>query len=285
MRVLVFGRHGQVATEIIRRSAGAVVTSMSRNDADFLRSDDCAAVVRWAEADIIINASAYTNVDGAEDEPHKAMMINGETPGAIARAAAKRDVPFIHISTDYVFNGAEGRPWCEDDPVEPLSSYGRSKLAGEQAVAAAGGEHAILRTSWVFSAHGGNFVKTMLRVGAGRDSLNVVDDQTGGPTAASDIADAVMKMAKAFHNGQGVSGIYHFSGGPDVSWRGFAEAIFAAADMQVQANPIGTADWPTPAARPANSRLNCEKIEADYGIARPDWRAALTDVLTELKGA
>jgi dTDP-4-dehydrorhamnose reductase len=285
MRVLVFGRYGQVSTEIIRRGGDAEITALSSTEADFLHPDDCAAVVRWSEADVIINAAAYTNVDGAEEAISEAMLINAETPGAIARAAARRDVPLIHISTDYVFDGSPGRPWRVDDPTGPLSTYGRSKLAGEEVVAAAGGQHAILRTSWVFSAHGGNFVKTMLRVGAGRDALNVVDDQIGGPTAAADIADAVLTIAKAFHENRGVSGVYHFSGGPDVSWRGFAEAIFLASGMPVEAMPITTADWPTTAVRPANSQLDCAKITEDYGIARPDWRVALTDVLAKLKEA
>ncbi|MGB0506280.1 MAG: dTDP-4-dehydrorhamnose reductase [Pikeienuella sp.] len=283
MRVLVFGQSGQVATEIIRRGGDATITALSSSDADFLHPDDCAAIVQWTEADVIINAAAYTNVDGAESEPNAATMINAETPGAIAREAAKRDIPFVHISTDYVFDGKTGTAWREDDATGPLSVYGQSKLAGEQAITAAGGPHAILRTSWVFSAHGGNFVKTMLRVGAGRDALNVVDDQIGGPTAAADIADAVLAIARAFHEGRGVSGIYHFAGGPDVSWRGFAEAIFGTAGMDVTANGITTAEWPTPAARPPNSKMDCSKITADYGIARPDWRVALADVLAELK--
>ena len=183
---------------------------------------------------------------------------------------------------DYVFDGLKDTPWREDDRTAPVSAYGWTKLAGERGIAAAGGPHVILRSSWVFSAHGGNFVKTMLRLSAERDTLTIVDDQIGGPTAAGDIADVLLIMAKAFCAGKGVSGVYHFASAPSVSWRQFAEAIFAEADLLVDVTPIPTADYPTPAARPLNSRLNCAKIKVDYDIDQPDWRISLKDVIGEL---
>ena len=172
--------------------------------------------------------------------------------------------------------------WCEDDPVAPPNTYGRSKLAGEQAVIAAGGNAAILRTSWVFSAHGNNFVKTMLRLAETRDALSVVADQTGGPTPAADIASALLKMADAMQNGQ-QGGIYHFAGQPDTSWAGFAEEIFRQAGKQVAVTGIPTSDYPTPAARPLNSRMDCSKIQQDFGIDAPDWKVGLAQVLIDLK--
>jgi dTDP-4-dehydrorhamnose reductase len=289
MRLLVFGTTGQVAREIARAAParGATLAALGRAEVDLADPVACAAAVMAAEADAVINAAAYTAVDRAEDEPELAHAVNAAAPGAMAEAAAARGLPFLHVSTDYVFDGTPGRPWREDDPTGPLGAYGRSKLAGEQAVAAAGGPHAVLRTSWVFSAHGTNFVKTMLRVGAERDTLRVVDDQVGGPTPARAIAEALIAIAGAFAAGRGQSGVYHFAGAPDVSWAGFARAIFAENAERTGARapevvPIPTTDYPTPARRPLNSALDCTRIRAAYGIVRPDWRADLAAVLEEL---
>jgi dTDP-4-dehydrorhamnose reductase len=208
-------------------------------------------------------------------------VINGAAPGAMARECADLGIPLVQISTDYVFDGAGSRPWTPADPVAPLGAYGRTKLAGEQAVAAAGGAHAILRTSWVFSAHGANFVKTMLRLGAERPRLTIVADQVGGPTPAADIATTCLAMARGLIADPGKSGIYHLSGGPDVSWADFARAIFARAGLAPEVVDIATADYPTPARRPLNSRLDCSGLAA-FGLARPDWRAGLDRVLQDL---
>jgi dTDP-4-dehydrorhamnose reductase len=218
-------------------------------------------------------------------EEDLATRINGAAPGAMAQAAAACGLPFLHVSTDYVFDGRKEGPWVEDDPPAPLSAYGRSKLAGERAVAAAGGPHLILRTAWVHAGHGQNFVRTMLKAGAGRPRLTVVDDQHGGPTAAADIAAALVAVARAFAAGRGVSGIFHFCGAPATTWYGFAREIFAQASWMAapEIAPIRTADWPTPAARPRNSVLDCGRIGAAYGIAQPDWRASLGPVLAELR--
>lgn len=282
MKILMFGKTGQVATEVLRRAGDIEVEALDRAAADQTDPAACARQVRATDADIILNAAAYTAVDKAEEDEAAAAIVNGETPTAIANAAAARGIPFLHISTDYVFDGSGEAPWREDDRTAPLGAYGWTKLAGETGVLAAGGPHAILRTSWVFSAHGGNFVTTMLRLGAERDALTIVDDQIGGPTAAGDIADALLTVAQAFHAGKGVSGVHHFAGAPAVSWRRFAEAIFGEAGLTVAVTPIPTSEYPTPAKRPLNSRLDCAKIKADYGIDQPDWRVSLRDVMGEL---
>lgn len=286
MKALVFGTTGQLGIELGRRTPpGAAVTALGRDRADLADPAGCAAAIAATDADLVINAAAYTGVDQAENDRDTAHLVNAETPGAMARAAAARGLPFLHVSTDYVFDGSGSRPWREDDQTAPLGVYGQTKLDGERAIAAAGGPHAILRTSWVFSAHGRNFVKTMLRLGAGRETLSVVDDQRGGPTAAADIADALWTIATAFRSGRGQSGIFHFSGAPTVSWAGFAEAIFAASSRAAppQIKRIATADYPTPARRPTNSALDCSRIRAAYGMDQPDWRVRLSEVIRELE--
>lgn len=284
MRVLVFGQTGQVATELARQAgADIAMTCLGRDHADLNDPGACSAAIAASDADVVINAAAYTAVDRAESEEDLATTINGTSPGAMATACAVLGIPFLHISTDYVFDGTGTRPWQPDDATGPLGVYGRSKLAGEEAVRAAHGPHAILRTSWVFSAYGANFVKTMLRLGVERDKLTIVGDQVGGPTAAADIAAALLAMARAFHAGQGTTGTYHFSGAPDVSWADFAREIFAQAGLTPQVEDIPTSAYPTPARRPANSRMDCTALTRDYGIERPDWRLSLRSVLSDLK--
>ena len=280
--LLVFGRTGQVATELQRLTGpGMSVTALGRDQADLTNPEACAEIIASTDADVVINAAAYTIVDRAEEEEALATVINADAPGAMARACAARGLPFLHISTDYVFDGSKKGAWVEDDPASPLGAYGRSKLKGEEAVRAAGGAHVILRTAWVFSANGNNFVKTMLRVGADRDRLTVVDDQHGGPTAAADIAQALVTIAKAFQEGRGVTGTFHFAGQPATTWCGFAREIFARTGWErtPEIAPIKTADWPTPATRPANSVLDCQKIQTAYGITQSTWSLALTLVL------
>ena len=278
MRILVFGETGQVARALAAR---APVTALGRDRADLSDPEACAAAILASDAEAVINAAAYTAVDRAEEEETLATVINGAAPAAMARAAAQKGVPFLHVSTDYVFDGSGETPWKPDDPTGPLGAYGRSKLAGEDGVRAAGGRHAILRTSWVFSAHGANFVRTMLRLGRESDALRVVDDQTGGPTAAGDIAATLLTMARALKDGAS-GGMYHFAGAPDVTWAGFAREIFARAGLAVAVTGIPSSDYPTPARRPANSRLDCTALETGLGIPRPDWRESLDRVLGEL---
>jgi dTDP-4-dehydrorhamnose reductase len=279
VKALVFGQTGQVARELARLMPGA--RFLGRDQADLMDPAACAAAITASDSDVVINAAAWTAVDKAETEEAAATVINGDAPTAMARAAATKGIPFLHISTDYVFDGAGERPFAPDDPTAPLGAYGRSKLAGEIGVRAAGGANVILRTSWVFSAHGANFVKTMLRLGAERDSLNVVADQIGGPTPASDIARTVVTLAGELLAGAD-GGTYHYSGAPDVSWADFARAIMDQAGLPCRINDIPSSAYPTPARRPMNSRLDCRTLLSDFGIRRPDWRAALTHTLKEL---
>lgn len=279
--IVIFGKTGQVAQALQRQTE---VTALGRDRADLSDPAACAAVIRDLAPSVVINAAAYTAVDRAEAEPDLAMAVNGHAPAAMARACADIGVPFLHVSTDYVFDGRGVARWCPDDPTRPQNTYGRSKLAGEQGVRAAGGRWAILRTSWVFSAVGANFVKTMLRLADSRSALNVVEDQIGGPTPAADIASALITMAQAMQAGA-PGGIYHFAGAPDTSWAGFAREIFAQAGREVVVTGIPTADYPTPARRPLNSRLDCSGITRDFGIAESDWRQGLAAVLAELETA
>jgi len=277
---LVFGRTGQVAIEI-HRLANAV--ALGREQADLSDPTTCAAAIYEHQPCAVINAAAFTAVDRAEDDEVLATMVNAHAPAAMAQACAALDIPFVHISTDYVFAGSGSSSWLPDDATGPIGVYGRSKLAGENAVCDAGGRYAILRTSWVFSAHGANFVKTMLQLSQTRDTLNVVDDQIGGPTPAHAIAAACLKIADQLIRAPNKSGTYHFSGAPDVNWHGFAQEVFARAGRKTAVSPIPTSAYPTPAARPLNSRLDCSSTEDVFGILRPDWRMALDDVLKELE--
>jgi dTDP-4-dehydrorhamnose reductase len=199
----------------------------------------------------------------------------------MARACADRGVPFLHVSTDYVFDGAGDRPFRPDDPVAPLNAYGRSKLAGEEGIRAAGGRHLILRTSWVVSAHGVNFVRTILKAGRERPELRVVADQHGGPTPAADIAAALLVAARAMADGA-TGGTHHFAGAPDTTWAGLARAVMTGAGLATPVIDVTTAEFPRPARRPANSRLDCSSLQAAFGIARPDWRPGLSAILRDL---
>lgn len=279
-KLLVFGRSGQVAQELAALAPDSHF--LGREQIDLTKPGEIAAAVENLRPWAIINASAYTAVDKAETEIAQARFLNADAPAQMARAAADAGIPFLHISTDYVFDGSGTAPRAEGDQTGPLGVYGQTKLEGEQAVAAEGGNWAVMRTSWVFSSHGNNFVKTMLRLGQERDALNVVADQIGGPTAARDIADTLLQMARRMAEGAAVGGIYHYAGAPSVSWADFARAIFAQAGIDCTVHDITTADYPTPARRPANSRLSCLRLQDDLGIERPDWRTGLRDVLNKL---
>ncbi|MCV2881829.1 dTDP-4-dehydrorhamnose reductase [Actibacterium sp. XHP0104] len=276
--ILVFGKTGQVATELQRQ---ADVIALGRDEADLERPGRCADAILQHAPDVVINAAAWTAVDQAEAEMDRAMRVNADAPGAMARACVARGIPFLHVSTDYVFDGSGDQPWAEDDHPSPLGAYGRTKLEGEKLVRAAGGNHAILRTSWVFSAHGANFVKTMLRLAETRDKLTVVADQIGGPTPAADIAATLLTMARAMRAGQG-GGTYHYGGQPHVSWADFSREIFAQAGKAVEVADIPSSDYPTPAKRPLNSRLDCAKLAAEFGVKPPLWKDGLAAVLAEL---
>jgi dTDP-4-dehydrorhamnose reductase len=280
MAIVVFGTSGQVATEL---RGLAPVTALSRAQADLTDPAACAAAIHAHRPRAVINAAAYTAVDRAESEEALATTINADAPAAMARACADLGIPFVHISTDYVFTGGGDLPSHPDAPTAPLGAYGRSKWLGEEGVRAAGGVHAILRTSWVVSAHGQNFVKTMLRLGAARDHLSVVADQIGGPTPARAIAAACLSIADQLAADPAKSGTYHFAGSPATSWADFARAIMDAAGLFCVITDIPTSAYPTPAKRPLNSRLDCRATEAVFGIPRPDWRVGLVDILKDLE--
>ncbi len=281
MSILVFGQTGQVAQELAPYDG---VICLDRAAANLENPDACAAVIAARKPDAVINAAAYTAVDKAEEDEPRATVINGETPGAMAQACANLGIPFVSISTDYVFSGEGETLWAPEDATGPLGAYGRSKLVGEQAIQAAGGAYAILRTSWVVSAHGNNFVKTMLRLGAERNALTIVADQVGGPTPARDIAAACMAMVAQLATDPSKAGIYHFAGAPNVSWADFARETFSVAELTCAVTDIPSSDYPTPAVRPLNSRLDCTTLETVFGIPRPDWHVGLNDIVKEVMG-
>ena len=276
---LVFGSTGQVASELSKLTPESVF--LSRADADLSNPEACAAAIRAHAPRAVINAAAYTAVDRAEEEEALATTINGHAPAAMARACAGLGIPLVHISTDYVFDGAGDQPFAPDHPTAPLGAYGRSKLVGEEGVRGAEGAYVILRTSWVFSAHGSNFVKTMLRLGAERESLRVVSDQIGGPTSARAIARACLTLAEGLRDQPALSGTYHFAGSPATSWAGFARAIMETAGLDCTIEDIPSAAYPTPAQRPLNSRLECAALAA-FGLSTPDWYSDLGIILEEL---
>lgn len=277
--ILVFGKTGQLARELAAHDS---VTCLGRDQADLGDPAACAAAIRAHVPAAVINAAAYTAVDKAEEEEALANVINGAAPGAMAAACAEMGIPFVTVSTDYVFDGSGTAPWQPGDAAAPLNAYGRSKLAGEEMVRAAGGAYAILRTSWVVSAHGHNFVKTMLRLGKERERLTIVADQIGAPTPARDIAGACLEMARQLIADPGKSGTYHFAGAPQTSWAGFAREIFRQAGIACAVADIPTSAYPTPAARPLNSRLDCSALESVFGLPQPDWRLGLDDILKDL---
>lgn len=279
--ILVFGRSGQVAREMAALAPDALF--LGRAEADLSDPAACAERITVLQPTVVINAAAYTAVDKAEKEEVLANVVNGKAPGAMARACAGLGIPFLHISTDYVFDGQGDQPRAPSDPVAPLNAYGRSKRAGEVAVVESGADYAVLRTSWVFSAHGNNFVKTMLRLSEARDQLTVVGDQIGGPTPARAIAPALLSMAAQLQAGHKSPGIYHFAGQPATSWAGFAREVFQQAGRATEVSDIPTANYPSPAVRPLNSRLDCAGLETDFGIKAPDWMQGLAEVLKDLK--
>lgn len=280
--ILVFGKTGQVAMELQTHKE---VIALGREQADLSNPRACAEAIKHSEPRGVINAAAYTAVDKAESEENLANTINGDAPGAIAVACADLDIPFVHLSTDYVFDGSGTAPWSVTDAPNSKNAYGRSKLKGEQVIMASGCTYAILRTSWVVSAHGNNFVKTMRRLSETRNRITVVDDQIGGPTCARDIAQTCISVIEQLIKDPRKSGLYHYSGQPNVSWCQFANAIFEQIDCKTIASPIPTKEYPTPATRPLNSQLDCTVTQDIFGIARPFWRDGLEEILRDLEDA
>ena len=289
MKVLVLGRTGQVAFELARTAwpAGVEPVFAGRPDFDMVRPESLEPLLAAAAPGVVINATAYTAVDKAESEPDAAFAVNRDGPARLAELCRRRGAALLHISTDYVFDGRKDGPYLESDPVAPLGVYGASKEAGEAAVRAACPRHIILRTSWVYGVHGQNFLKTMLRFGAERDEMRVVADQYGAPTAAADIAAVLALIAGRVAGAtEAPWGTYHYTGGGATSWHGFADHIFEAqlraSGRRPRLTAIATADYPTPARRPANSRLDCAAIGRAFGVVCPPWRDSVDRVLAEL---
>lgn len=297
MTVLVFGGNGQVGQELLRALHGVdeiVATTRSGRlpdgrdceTADFTQPEQLTTLLDRIRPGVVINAAAYTAVDRAEQEPEAAFAANAQAPGVVARWCAAHGVPMVHYSTDYVFDGQGTVPYREDEPTAPLGVYGTSKRDGEAAVRAAGGRHLIFRTAWVYASHGGNFLRTMLRVGAERDALRVVADQIGTPTSAALIAEVTVKALQ--HPG-GLSGTWHLTASGQTSWHGFAEAIFAeavAAGLMAKVpavEAISSAEYPTPAKRPSWSVLDNHKLQHDFDIVLPPWQDGLRKVIAELR--
>jgi len=294
LRILVPGKTGQVGWELQGALAPlGTVIALDRSGMDLANPDSIRRVIRDAKPEVIVNAAAYNNVDKAESEPELAMRVNGVAPGVMAEEAKRLGAILIHYSTDYVFDGELDRPYNEDDPPNPLSEYGRSKLAGEQAIASSGAPHLIFRTSWVYAARGQNFVRTMLRLGRERSELRIVDDQVGAPNWARFIAKATAQVLRQLGDGHKAignrAGIYNLTATGAVSWYGFASAIFVEAKAQLGMTPpklipITTAEYPLPARRPANSRLDNSKLTAAFGLTPPSWDAMLTACIHEMAG-
>jgi dTDP-4-dehydrorhamnose reductase len=291
MRIAVTGRQGQVARAL--GEAGAAlnveIVRLGRPQLDLTVPEAVESVLKSAAPDIVVNAAAYTAVDQAEQEAEGANLINGRGAGAVAAAAGLLKIPIIHLSTDYVFDGAKKSAYVEEDVVGPATVYGASKLAGEQAVAAATEEHVILRTAWVYAPYGKNFVRTMLALAESRDEVRVVADQHGCPTYAPDIAAAIIGIARNVLRNRSdprLRGIFHLAGKGESSWADLAAAIFAfltAQDLRApMLTPIASTDYPTPARRPANSRLDCSKLARVHGIDLPPWRESLRICLERL---
>ena len=291
MRILVCGASGQVGHELVGR-AGAYdfeVLGMSRAQLDITDTHRVAELVGQYQPGLIINAAAYTHVDNAEKQAEQAYAVNRDGAASLAEAARQVDIPLVHISTDYVFSGDAEKPYRESDPVAPTGVYGASKRAGEVAIQGLLERHVIVRTSWVYGVHGHNFVKTMLRLGQQRDTLSVVADQFGCPTQAGSLADALLQLAQRYsREGNLAWGLYHYSGRPACSWFEFAQEIFRQAAARgllartPQVTAITTAQYPTPARRPAWSVLDCTRFEQAFGIAPHDWQADLAAVLDVL---
>ncbi|NOW46439.1 dTDP-4-dehydrorhamnose reductase [Novosphingobium sp. SG751A] len=288
MRIAVTGKTGQVVSALIERHGGHDLIALGRPGLDLSRPDSIAPAIRAARPDLVVSAAAYTGVDEAELHREQAMAINGIGAGEVARAAWQLSVPLIHLSSDYVFDGTKDGPYTEQDILAPLGVYGLSKMAGERAVRAAHPGAVILRTAWIYSPFGHNFVKTMLRLAATRDEIAVVADQIGNPTSALDMADAVLALAErlAGDGARKEGRVFHLAGSGEASWADLAEAVFAASTAAggpwARVRPITAAQYPAAAMRPANSRLFCGAMADAHGIRLPDWRASAAQVVSLL---
>lgn len=283
MKIVVFGKSGQVARALQARadSLDISITCLSRDECDLTNANEVRRVCQSADADLFINAAAFTDVDGAETSRDACRLINEVAPTIMAKEANRRQIPLIHISSDYVFDGTKAEAWREDDITNPINHYGLTKRNAEQAIRAHCANHIILRTSWVFAETGKNFVNTMLRLAKAHSELRIINDQIGGPTPAISIADTCLTMADAIYHQPHVSGTYHYSGYPAVSWAGFAEAIFSKLENAPRVIPITSQEFNSVAARPANSVLDCQKLMDVFGLHQPLWQDALAGFIQE----
>jgi dTDP-4-dehydrorhamnose reductase len=294
MRVLATGKHGQLVRSLLEQARGVEgleIVTAGRPEVDMEVPGALARAIEETAPDAVVNAAAYTAVDLAEDEPERAFRINAEAAGEAAEAARAAGAPILHISTDYVFDGRASGPYAEDSPTNPLGVYGRSKLAGEERVRAASADHLILRTAWVYSPFGRNFLKTMMALAERTEIAKVVADQKGNPSSALDLADGLLSILQRWRAGDriGLGGIYHLAGTGGASWADFAQVIFdecrALGRPAAEVEPIATADWPTKAKRPANSTLDCSKFAADFKHTMPEWRQSARDIVRRLAAA
>lgn len=294
--MLILGAAGQVGRELQRSFAGAgELICCDRESVDLANADEVRELIRDRGPDLILNAAAYTAVDRAELERDEAIAINADAPRVLGEEARRCDIPLVHYSTDYVFDGTKQGPWMETDEPHPLNVYGASKLAGEEAIRAVGGKYLIFRTSWVYGPHGNNFLQTMLRLGRERNRLTIVDDQIGAPTTSMEIADATRAIVDSVLAGrhgttEEWAGVYHMTCAGSTSWHGFALAIFARAAEDLDGRtpeviPIATKDYPTPAQRPANSVLSNEKLNRQFGVRLAQWEVALDAVIARMRNA
>lgn len=289
LRVAVTGLTGQVVSALIARCPRDIeFIVLARPQFDLVHRDTVISTLRAAKSNVIINAAAYTAVDKAESEPDLAMRINGDGAGYVAEAASELGAPLLHLSTDYVFDGQLSRPYNEQDATGPTGAYGRSKLQGERQIASRHDDYVILRTAWVYSPYGSNFVKTMLRLSETKSEVSVVDDQHGNPTYALDISNALILIARRLVSDKNseLRGVFHMSGAGEGTWADVAEEIFAVSSLRgrppVQVNRIATADYPTPARRPKNSRLDNRKLKITYNLTLPEWRVSVKDCVKRI---
>ena len=296
MKILLLGPNGQVGWELQRSLASlGKVIAIGRQGGDGLAGDlsnpeTLAGTVKTVSPDIIVNAAAYTAVDRAESEPEQTRLINAEGPARLAQEAKRTSAWLVHYSTDYVFNGTGSTPWQEDDPTGPINVYGQTKLEGEEAIRQTGCHHLIFRTSWVYAAHGKNFIHTMLKLASERENLNVIDDQIGAPTGAELIADVTAHAIRSVHGNSNLAGIYHLAASGETTWFDYARLIIGSgvrAGMNLKVSgedimPVPSERFPTPAPRPRNSRLDCSRLEQAFGLKLPDWKKGVQRVISEI---
>ena len=295
MNILLLGKNGQVGWELQRSLAllGQVTAldfDSSEHCGDFSQPDKVADTVRALRPQVIVNAAAHTGVDKAESEPDLAQLLNATTPGVLAQEAAKTGALLVHYSTDYVFDGSGSRPWTESDAPAPLSVYGRTKWEGEQLIEQSGAQHLILRTSWVYAARGGNFAKTMLRLAQERERLTVIDDQWGAPTGADLLADVTAHAIRHLQARPQDAGLYHVAAGGETNWNLYAKHVLAQAQQAqpaiklkaTEVAPVPTSDFPTPAVRPHNSRLDTRKLQTTFGLTLPPWQQGVARMVAEI---